>query len=655
MRRARWFEPPRRVLLLFLIVTVVPAAALAWLGWQLVRQDRALESQRLQERLDRAAVVVAGALDRRLAEIAGSLSSSGDVPADSIVITCGPDRIDARPGNRLVFYPFVAAAPAVSTRVFDAGEAYEFQKQDYAAAVAEFSRLGHSTDPSVRAAALVRLGRVLRKAGRYADALGVYDKLAAGGQAAVGGVPADLLARQARLSVFQTLGQAPEVERAARALQADLRQGRWKLERASYEFFSAEVERPLGTAVPAAADQESALALAAGVEVLWNEWQAIQRGEASSHGRRSIWTHGRGVLLLWSSQAESLSGLVAGPGYVAPQLQSTWQGLGVTVTLVDSAAHTVLGPVPAAGAPQAVRAMGETGLPWNLRVASADPKADLAQLAVRRRLLLAGLVLTGIVVLGGSYFTARAVTRELAVARLQSDFVSAVSHEFRTPLTSMRHLTELLDRDVVTEEARRKQYYAALAHETTRLHRLVEGLLNFGRMEAGALEYRLEPVSIAALVEEVVADFRHEFTAGARRIEVRSDGSLPVVRADRESLSRALWNLLDNAVKYSPPETPVQVIVERGDRRVAVRVRDEGPGIPVGEQKQIFNKFVRGSSARTSPVKGTGIGLAMVQHIAHAHEGEVRVDSEPGRGSTFSILLPTDRDSRSPIPEEMPS
>jgi len=640
MPRALWFQPPRRVLVLFVVVTMVPATALAWLSWQLLKQDRALESQRLQERLDHAADLIAAALDRRLAEAADRLPSLAEPAADALVVTCLPRGIDVQPEGRLLYYPVLSPTPEPPTRVFDAGEALEFQQQDYAAAGAEYRALARGTDPLVRASALVRLGRVLRKAGRRQEALDVYETLAQAGPTPVGGVPGDLLARLARLAVLEALGQASEAERTARALQTDLQHGRWTLDRVTYQFYSQEVERRLGAASPPAADRQGALALAAAVDTLWDEWQAIRRGEGSPRGRHSVWVHGRAVLLLWMSTPDALTALVAGPAYVESQWRGAWQGLGVTVALVDTASHMVFGQAVPPGEPQAVRAMADTGLPWTLRVASADPVADLAQLAGRRRLLLAGLAMMGVVVLVGSYFTARALTRELAVARLQSDFVSAVSHEFRTPLTSMRHLTELLDRGVVSEEDRRKQYYAALSQETSRLHRLVESLLNFGRMEAGALEYRLERVNIAELIEEVVAEFRQERSADGQRIELDADGPMPELRADREALGRALWNLLDNAVKYSPGDTAVRVDLERTGREVVIHVCDQGPGIPAAEQKQIFRKFARGAAARASHIKGTGIGLAMVQHIVRAHHGEVRLDSQPGKGSTFTIVLP---------------
>jgi signal transduction histidine kinase len=267
--------------------------------------------------------------------------------------------------------------------------------------------------------------------------------------------------------------------------------------------------------------------------------------------------------------------------------------------------------------------------------------AQLAQLAGRRTLLLSVLGTTALLTMIGGYLTARATARELAVARLQSDFVAAVSHEFRTPLTSLRHLTELLEQGAVDSEERRQQYFAVLSSETERLHRMVEGLLEFGRVAAGRREYEFESLDPVELISNVVADFRNEVEPVGRRIALnaQSDASRRV-RVDREALSRAIRNLLENAVKYSPAQSTVHVDLSGDSGRVAIAVRDEGAGISRDEQTSIFEQFVRGSAARTLNVKGTGIGLSMVRHIVRAHGGDIRLTSEVGRGSTFVVLLP---------------
>jgi signal transduction histidine kinase len=117
------------------------------------------------------------------------------------------------------------------------------------------------------------------------------------------------------------------------------------------------------------------------------------------------------------------------------------------------------------------------------------------------------------------------------------------------------------------------------------------------------------------------------------------DPDLPLVRVDQEAIAQAIWNLLDNAIKYSPGRSKVWIEVTKEDQHVAVRVRDEGTGIPLDEQKNLFHKFMRGSAADLGDVKGTGIGLTIVNYIVRGHKGQILVDSKPGRGSTFTILL----------------
>jgi two-component system phosphate regulon sensor histidine kinase PhoR len=240
-----------------------------------------------------------------------------------------------------------------------------------------------------------------------------------------------------------------------------------------------------------------------------------------------------------------------------------------------------------------------------------------------------------------SFLIFRAVSREYAVARLQSDFVAAVSHEFRTPLTALRQFTDMLREHGDLTDDRRRICYDAQSRATDRLTRLVESLLDFGRMEAGARPYVFGRRNCRELVDRVVADFRGEAQAAGYQIEFSGNGSA-WIEADGEALSRAIWNLLDNAVKYSPDHRTVEVGLSRGEATVSISVRDRGIGVPAHERTAIFAKFQRGDEARTRGIKGTGIGLAMVEHIVKAHRGRVELESEPGKGSTFTIVLPAE-------------
>jgi len=169
---------------------------------------------------------------------------------------------------------------------------------------------------------------------------------------------------------------------------------------------------------------------------------------------------------------------------------------------------------------------------------------------------------------------------------------------------------------------------------------MVESLLSFGRIEAGAYAWELEPADLGELARGIVEEFRREPDAAERVILCEIDEALPPARVDREALSRALWNLLENAAKYSDRAKPIRVFVRRHDGTLLAGVEDRGAGIAVSEQARIFQEFVRGSDAKRAGIRGVGIGLALVQRIVEAHGGSVRVESEPGRGSTFTLVIP---------------
>jgi signal transduction histidine kinase len=231
--------------------------------------------------------------------------------------------------------------------------------------------------------------------------------------------------------------------------------------------------------------------------------------------------------------------------------------------------------------------------------------------------------------------------KELRVKQLQSDFVSAVSHEFRTPLTAVRAITELLAQGRITDDARRVHSYVVIEREVDRLQKLVEDLLDFGSMESGSKQYRIQSYQLADIVALVVDNFREDARASGFTIEVnRDEAKVVIVNVDKDALGCALRNLLENAIKYSPECQTIWVDLSVQESNAVVSVRDRGIGIHPDEHRYIFQKFVRGDAAKKAGIKGTGIGLSMVAQIIHGMGGQVRVESAVGVGSTFTILLP---------------
>jgi len=642
-----WMRPPRHLLALFLAVTLLPAAGLVWLGWRLLEQDRDLEAQRMLERRENAAELIVSALRERLLAARQTLADPSRAPGlaagDSVVVVLRPDNIDVHPAARLLFHPLVSTPPEAPRQLYLAGERYEFQQRDYSRAVGAFRELALSEDPAVRAGAQLRIARNHRKAGSPELALAAYERLAQLGGVYLDGVPASLAARRARCALLAELGRSEELQTEAKALYGDLLDGHWQLTGPAYELHAAQLRDWLGlTNEP----EPERAALSAATEWLWEQWCAAVAGGPPIPQATTHTAGGRPFTILAHATGDSVSALIAGPDYTGaqwlPVVSPILEAQGVRVSLRDSAGNFVHGTPPAAPNHLTLRLATGTGLPWTVMVTNAGLPLDDAPFASRRRLLFSGLALAAILVIAGSYLIARAVSRELAVARLKSDFVSAVSHEFRTPLATLRQLTENLADGRVAGDERRKAYYEGQVRATNRLSRLVEGLLDFGRMEAGVLRYSPEPVQLGELVRSVVDEFEHVAATTGHRIETSIESPLPPVVADGEAVGQSVWNLLDNAIKYSPGQPVVWIEVAREDGSIAIRVRDKGLGIPREEHEHLFRKFVRGSAAREAEVKGTGIGLAMVDYIVRAHHGRIHLESAPGKGSTFTILLKTE-------------
>jgi signal transduction histidine kinase len=625
---SEWLKPPRSLLFSLFLVTLVSVSTVAWFGWQLLNQERAVEAQRAQVDVDQAADRIVANLKSSLAVTGEELGSwamappSDGKPKDGVLLLLDGSSVAILPAGRTLYIPAPARDPEAGDAAFADGEALEFQQAQPERAIDWYRRLADSKTSELRAGALLRVARVYRKLGRNAEARDAYRELAAMSSVSVAGVPAELAGREA-LTDLAAEGR----QQSSAALLADLKHGRWPLTRGQFEFYWGEAARFAGSADSPPAE---GLRWSYAAGFAWNE---LKR-DLSERGQMTLWTGGRPLFLIWRSFGSRRAALVTQPDLV---LQPLLAGAGVALKAVDSQNHVVAGRDTNSGR-AAVRPAAETQLPWTLYFTSA-PYSQEAGRSARQFLLLVTAVMV-LFLIAGAYFIARAIRRDMETARMQSDFVSAVSHEFRSPLTSIRQLSELLAFDRVPSPDRRQVYYEALVKESTRLQRLVEALLNFGRMEAGARQYHFEELDPANLVERVAAEFEANVAAAGRRIELDGEHHRWHIDADPEALSVALRNLVDNALKYSPNCPTVWVEWGEERERVAIRVRDEGLGIPAAERRAIFRKFVRGSAAASANVKGSGVGLAMVRHIVAAHGGEITVASEPGQGSTFTILLP---------------
>jgi two-component system phosphate regulon sensor histidine kinase PhoR len=261
--------------------------------------------------------------------------------------------------------------------------------------------------------------------------------------------------------------------------------------------------------------------------------------------------------------------------------------------------------------------------------------------SVARDYLFGGLLLALVAItVAGTSATIAVLAREARVSKMQTDFMNKVSHDLRTPLTSIRMFVETLQLGRIQEPARQAEALEIISEETARLSGIINRLLDWARMESGRRNYRLRREPVEAIVDAALAAFAPQLLADNVELKRSVAPGLPPVMADREALSEALLNLLNNAYKYTGPEKRIEVRATRNGPSVFLSVVDDGPGIAPREQKRIFDKFYRAPDPLSRSIEGTGLGLAMVKHIVSGHGGKVSVQSELGKGTTFTIALP---------------
>lgn len=326
------------------------------------------------------------------------------------------------------------------------------------------------------------------------------------------------------------------------------------------------------------------------------------------------------------------------------------------MNVVDQEGRILFGPPIQAGGFTVGLQFPTTLYNWRLQVALTSAEG-LEQRAIRQRYVQLGVVgLAMLIAIAGVVIVVRATIQERRLAALKSDFVANVSHELKTPLASVRMFGEMLLTRRVPSEAKRDEYLQIIVGESERLSALIDNVLDFAKVERGKAAYEFAEQDVAEVAARAVEVLRYR--AERKGIVIRSDLERVTAVIDARAIELLLINLLDNALKYATDTPFIDVRVAAAeDGGVLLWVTDEGPGIDPEDQSRIFDRFVRGQVAQDTRVRGSGIGLALVKHIAESHGGSADVLSPVagGRGTRFEIELPAEPPPRSQLSDNRSS
>jgi signal transduction histidine kinase len=311
-------------------------------------------------------------------------------------------------------------------------------------------------------------------------------------------------------------------------------------------------------------------------------------------------------------------------------------------TLVDGHGRIVhrtgVGDLPEGSGLLAVQPIG-TGLPhWQLRIYSLqDPGGGGSGLRLLSTLLVGSFVAA--ILLGGSLLLWQAY-RHLLDARRKTSFVANVSHELKTPLTTIRMYAELLAEGGVTQPDRQQRYLQVIAGESQRLTRLVNNVLDFGRLEQGRKQYHLGEFPLPSYLDEVLDSQEMRLAQAGLELVRRIPREAAAVRADRDAVRQALLNLIDNALKYAAEGKELAVELAQAGDHCLIAVKDRGPGVPASHRERIFDTFHRVDDSLTAPRPGSGLGLSIARRLLRGMGGDLRYRPRQNGGACFEMLLP---------------
>jgi signal transduction histidine kinase len=645
-RAARpWRTPPAQtpiwsLLALLLLAVLIPTAGLLWYMNEARRNEEAAVRLQLTEAFESQLQSAAAGLEQhwRLQEQALSREGRGLPPPERFAALIASGRFDGvivLDGAGKVAYPEEASpfemAPVADTEPWRRARKAEFEIRDWVAAANLYEAIARDeVDADRSGQAWLGHARSLLKANLERRALTVLAGVLAGApyrqardQQGRWIAPNALLLALERMdpSSVDFCGIADELE----ARLSDYRTPTLPSGQRRFVWKELRALAPTRPASPLLLGEELALSVQrAGLPT--------RREGIAPSGVEGVWA--------WTSSDGSV---------VALQRQSRLASELLAQVRVQKATTTLQwevrapGEVSPAGASDRTRRLTEPLRDWELvlRPAGSDPFTLATRQGILFKVWTGVLAVASVVLL--TFVTVQRVSRQIHSSRLKDDLLATVSHELKTPLSSMRVLVDTLLAGSIKAPQEQREYLEIVSRENHRLSGLIESFLSFSRMERGRHVFEFAPVSVAEVVDRAFASAGERLRASGSRLDVVVQPGLPPVWADGEALVTVLLNLLDNAIKYSGADKRVAVRGYTREGLVCLEVEDNGIGFHKRVARRIFERFFQVDRDHAGSIAGVGLGLSIVKHIVDAHEGKIQVVSQPGKGSRFTICLPASR------------
>jgi signal transduction histidine kinase len=622
------------LLLLMALLVLAPSACLLWFMNRAMQNERLALRQKLVDAYRGHLSLAQERLETFLRQTARELDASAERQSPSALFAAQvragkADAIVCFDPSGNVLYPDARATPPRAAPDSAWADAQALEGTNSVAAADAFARIAQRTpDADLAARALQAQARCLIQSGRQQAAISVLERLSADQRyARTTDFQGRLLVPNAELMALELLRDSTNDEARVFLQRLETR----LLDYANYPMASGQRRFLLREMLQLHPDR----AIHAMMEAEDLAAQFVEAGAAAHAGQPGL----RASPLPGVWQLTSAGGTVIAL-HRTGNLLARLRAAAASETLPSDVRLDLLAPGQEADSPLLTMPSGQSSPGWHLGLALKDQQLIEAAAAQRAAAYFWTGALVVATVLMVAMLALRLVRRQLALTELRNDLVANVTHELKTPLSSMRLLVETLLNSETLHQQTAREYLQLIARENVRLSRLIDNFLTFSRIERNKYAFDFNETSPAAIVDAAAAAVRERFNAPDCRFAARVAPGLPPVLADADAMVTALLNLLENAWKYSGESKEITLTAGTENGTVCFAVTDNGVGLTPRETKRIFKRFYQVDQRLSRSAGGCGLGLSIVKFVVMAHHGNVRVESEPGRGSTFTITLP---------------
>jgi signal transduction histidine kinase len=660
-----------KIILYYLIAVVLPGILLGYMAFRGIRNDQALREKENLRKLETSRQTFFSELDEDLErfmdeQTSYSIISTTRINDPSILLLFVEDSTGSKKliTHQLLYLPddlldekYYRSNPSP---LLKEGQKLEFAEQKYTEALKFYhDRIQKATDTEEKNEAMVASARLYNKMNQPAKALGLYEEIRTNysGSLLNRTIPLGLIASLEILKINKASGKENELKVNLQKSLELLLHPRCDYDADQFEMFY----RAFKEIINKPDDIIDSLFTELGTQSARTDYlirfldqqDLMVTGGSFHYGESKNPTYGmplnsgklQAIYLTTESNDGMQSGLVLD---FKLYIKSVWDKLiskinpdsSINIKIEDIYGNPVLSRIITEETGYLSFTFPENFPKWELLMSENNPGFMTTLMKAGSGIYLFAFILIVLLMLLGFAFILYTLNVELRLNKLKSEFISNVSHELKSPLTSIRMMTEMLHHNRVDTEERKSEYYTAMLEESEHLSHLIDNILDFSRIDEDRKKYEFADLDLDKLTREFIKSIIEMIKETGFEINYTCQDKVPIIQADRNAILQVLYNLVDNAIKFSGKSRKINIDLASKDNEIQLSVRDYGIGITAKDQEKIFERFYRSRESQRSGIRGSGIGLTIVKKIVEDHGGQLSVESRPGEGSMFTVRLP---------------